>query len=83
MTLSSARIRLRRWRVEDRDTFAAVNSAARVMEFFRSRLSRAESDAMVDRIEDAAVQHLETAVLSPYIDTIDRWPDNWAASRRH
>lgn len=114
MTLSSARILLRRWRDEDRDAFAAMNSDARVMEFFRSRLARAESDAIIDRIDKhfserdfglwavevpdvvpfigptpyaavqrLSVQRLETAVLSAYIDTIDRWPDNWAASRRH
>jgi ribosomal-protein-alanine N-acetyltransferase len=50
VTLSSDRIRLRQWREEDRETFAAMNADARVMEFFRSHLSRAESDAMVDRI---------------------------------
>ena len=49
-TLSSGRICLRRWRDEDREAFAALNSDARVMEFFPSRLSRVESDAMVDRI---------------------------------
>lgn len=51
VTLSSIRIHLRRWRGEDRVTFAAMNTDARVMEFFRTPLSRAESDAMVDRIE--------------------------------
>ena len=51
-TLSSGRICLRRWRDEDREAFAAMNSDARVMKFFRSRLSRVESDAMVDRIQD-------------------------------
>jgi RimJ/RimL family protein N-acetyltransferase len=50
-TLSSGRIRLRQWRDEDRDAFAAMNSDARVMEFFRSGLSRVESDAMVDGIQ--------------------------------
>src|ERR1700730_13114001 len=50
-TLSSGRICLRRWRDEDRDAFAAMNSDARVMEFFRSTLGRVESDAIVDRIE--------------------------------
>jgi RimJ/RimL family protein N-acetyltransferase len=50
-TLSSSRIRLRRWRDEDREAFAAMNSDARVMEFFRSSLSRVGSDAMVDGIE--------------------------------
>lgn len=48
VTLSSTRIHLRRWRGEDRVTFAAMNTDARVMEFFRSPLSRAESDAMVE-----------------------------------
>jgi RimJ/RimL family protein N-acetyltransferase len=52
VTLSSGRICLRRWREEDGEAFAAMNSDARVMEFFRSRLSRVESDAMVDRIQD-------------------------------
>jgi RimJ/RimL family protein N-acetyltransferase len=51
VTLSSGRICLRRWRDEDREAFAALNSDARVMEFFPSCLSRVESDAMVDRIE--------------------------------
>jgi RimJ/RimL family protein N-acetyltransferase len=51
VTLSSSRIRLRRWRDEDRETFAAMNSDARVMEFFRGCLTRGESDAMVDRIQ--------------------------------
>jgi ribosomal-protein-alanine N-acetyltransferase len=49
-TLSSGRICLRQWRDEDRVAFAAMNSDARVMEFFRSPLTRAESDAMVDGI---------------------------------
>jgi RimJ/RimL family protein N-acetyltransferase len=51
LTLSSGRICLRRWRDDDRDAFAAMNADARVMEFFPSRLSRVESDALVDRIE--------------------------------
>jgi RimJ/RimL family protein N-acetyltransferase len=50
-TLSSERVRLRRWRQADREPFAAMNADPRVMEFFRSPLSRADSDAMVDRIE--------------------------------
>jgi RimJ/RimL family protein N-acetyltransferase len=51
-TLSSGRICLRRWRDADRDAFAAMNTDARVMQFFVSCLSRAESDAMSDRIEE-------------------------------
>jgi RimJ/RimL family protein N-acetyltransferase len=56
-TLSSVRIRLRQWREEDRDAFAAMNSDARVMQFFPGRLSRAESDAMADRIQEHFSQH--------------------------
>jgi RimJ/RimL family protein N-acetyltransferase len=52
VTLSSSRICLRQWRDEDREAFATMNSDARVMEFFRSRLSRVESDAMVDGIQE-------------------------------
>src|SRR6266550_4048459 len=51
VTLSSDRVCLRSWRDEDRELFAAMNFDARVMEFFRSRLSRVESDAMVDGIQ--------------------------------
>jgi RimJ/RimL family protein N-acetyltransferase len=51
-TLSSGRLCLRPWRDADRDAFAAMNSDARVMQFFASCLGRDESDAMVDRIEE-------------------------------
>jgi RimJ/RimL family protein N-acetyltransferase len=51
VTLSGDRLRLRPWRDEDREAFATMNADARVMEFFRARLSRAESDAMVDYIQ--------------------------------
>ena len=49
--LSGSRIRLRRWRPEDREALAALNADARVMAFFPSRPTRPESDAMVERIE--------------------------------
>jgi RimJ/RimL family protein N-acetyltransferase len=51
VTLSGSRVLLRRWRDEDRAAFAEVNADPRVMEFFRGRLTRAESDAMIDSIE--------------------------------
>jgi RimJ/RimL family protein N-acetyltransferase len=57
VTLSSARICLRRWRDEDRKAFAAMNSDARVMEFFPDSLSRIESDAMIERIEEHFGKH--------------------------
>jgi RimJ/RimL family protein N-acetyltransferase len=71
--LSSERVSLRRWRDGDREAFAAMNSDARVMEFFRSRLSRAESDAMIDGIERHFSQHgfglwaLEIPDVAPFL----------------
>ena len=49
--LRTERLLLRRWRHEDREPFAALNADPHVMEHFPSVLTRAESDAMVDRIE--------------------------------
>jgi RimJ/RimL family protein N-acetyltransferase len=49
--LESARLRLRRWRAEDREPFARINDDAVAMEFFPARLTRAESDALAERIE--------------------------------
>jgi RimJ/RimL family protein N-acetyltransferase len=52
VALSGGRVCLRRWRDEDREAFAAMNSDRRVMEYFPSRLSRVESDALADRIQE-------------------------------
>jgi ribosomal-protein-alanine N-acetyltransferase len=51
-TLSGRRVLLRPWRDEDREPFAVMNSDPRVMEFFRSPLSRAQSDAMIDYVQE-------------------------------
>jgi RimJ/RimL family protein N-acetyltransferase len=45
------RLRLRAWRREDREPFAAMCADPRVMEHFPSLQSREESDASIDRIE--------------------------------
>jgi len=71
--LSSERVRLRRWRDGDREAFAAMNSDARVMEFFQSSLSRVDSDAMVDRIGAHFCEHgfglwaIEVPGVAPFI----------------
>jgi RimJ/RimL family protein N-acetyltransferase len=71
--LTSGRICLRQWRDEDRDAFAAMNSDARVMEFFRQPLSRGDSDAMVDRIEKHFEEHsfglwaVEIPSVAPFV----------------
>jgi len=49
------RLVLRRWRDEDLEPFAALNADAEVMRHFPKMLTRAESDAFVDRIEAAFV----------------------------
>lgn len=49
--LITDRLVLRRWRDGDREAFARLNADPQVMEHFPSPLTRAESDAFVDRIE--------------------------------
>jgi ribosomal-protein-alanine N-acetyltransferase len=73
VTLSGGRVCLRPWRDEDRGAFAAMNADARVMEFFRSCLSRAESDVMVDHIQRHFNKHsfglwaIEVPGVAPFI----------------
>jgi RimJ/RimL family protein N-acetyltransferase len=55
--LSTERLVLRAWRDTDLAPFAALNADPRVMEHFASPLSRAESDAMVERIRRHFASH--------------------------
>ena len=55
--LTTARLRLRGWGERDLAPFAALNADPRVMEFFPAALSRAESDALVGRIQDHFAEH--------------------------
>lgn len=55
--LRTERLLLRRWRPEDRVPFAAMNADSEVMEHFPAALTRAESDAFVDRIEAGFAAH--------------------------
>lgn len=48
---ATERLLLRQWRSSDRAAFAQLNADPRVMEFFPSTLSEAESDALADRCE--------------------------------
>ena len=50
-TLRTARLLLRRWRDADRGAFHALNSDSRVMATIGPVMSRAESDAFLNRIE--------------------------------
>jgi RimJ/RimL family protein N-acetyltransferase len=49
--LTTDRLVLRAWREEDRPVFAEMNADPEVMEHFPSTMTRAESDAFVDRVE--------------------------------
>ena len=49
--LSTARLLLRRWRDTDREPFAALNAVPLVMEYFPARLTRADSDQLIAKIE--------------------------------
>jgi ribosomal-protein-alanine N-acetyltransferase len=48
-TIPTARLLLRPWRDDDLAAFAAMNADPRVMQFFPKLLTRAESDAAVER----------------------------------
>jgi RimJ/RimL family protein N-acetyltransferase len=49
--IETERLRLRPWQARDRAPFAALNADAEVMRYFPKLLGRAESDAMVGRLE--------------------------------
>jgi RimJ/RimL family protein N-acetyltransferase len=55
--LRGPRVRLRGWRAEDRAPFAALNADPQVMRHFPAPLTRAESDAMADRIDAHIAAH--------------------------
>jgi RimJ/RimL family protein N-acetyltransferase len=51
-TIRTDRLVMRRWRESDREPYAALNADPEVMRYFPATLSRAVSDASVDRMED-------------------------------
>jgi ribosomal-protein-alanine N-acetyltransferase len=55
--LETERLLLRRWRDSDRAPFAALTADPEVMRHFPAPLTRAESDAMVDRIIASFDEH--------------------------
>jgi RimJ/RimL family protein N-acetyltransferase len=50
-TIPTARLLMRRWRDSDREPFADLNGDPETMRFFPAPISRAGSDALIDRIE--------------------------------
>lgn len=72
-TLRTERLILRPWREEDLEPFAALNDDPKVMEYFPAHLSRAESDAMAERIrthferESFGLWAVEVPGVAPFI----------------
>lgn len=71
--MRTARLLLRSWTEADRVPFAELNADPAVMEYFPSLLSRSQSDAMVDRIEDGFQRNgfglwaVEVVGVAPFI----------------
>jgi ribosomal-protein-alanine N-acetyltransferase len=57
LSMKTERLILRRWQESDREPFAALNADPAVMEFFPARLTRADSDAVIARIEAGFDEH--------------------------
>ena len=55
--LETARLILRHWRDTDREPFARINADPRVMRHFPALLSRAESDALIERMVAHFAEH--------------------------
>jgi RimJ/RimL family protein N-acetyltransferase len=55
--VQTERLLLRRWRESDRGPFAALNGDPATLVYFPATLSRAESDALVDRTEARFATH--------------------------
>ena len=51
-SIRTERLVMRRWRDADREPYAALNADPEVMRYFPATLTRGESDASVDRIEE-------------------------------
>ncbi len=82
VALRTERLVLRPWRSEDRAPFAALNADPEVMEWFPSTMTREESDAFVDRIEQRFRDYgwglwaVEVPGVSPFIGFIGLAPAN-------
>jgi RimJ/RimL family protein N-acetyltransferase len=55
--LTTERLLLRSWKDSDRAPYAALNADPEVMEHFLAPLTRAESDAMIDRVSAFLEEH--------------------------
>lgn len=83
--LRSTRLLLRRWSLDDRPIFAAMNADPVVMEFYPSTLTRSESDAFVDRIEEHfeaesfGLWAVEVESTARFVGYVGLWPATFEA----
>ena len=83
--LRTERLRLRRWRSDDRKPFSELNADADVMEFYPALLTRSASDAFVDRIErtfdelDIGLWAVEIVDGAKFIGYVGLWPATFEA----
>jgi RimJ/RimL family protein N-acetyltransferase len=84
-TLVTDRLSLRDWRDEDREPFAALNADPRVMEHYPAPLTRAHSDAFIDRSKahiaerDWGLWAIERKVDGRLIGSAGFWEIPWEA----
>lgn len=57
MQIKTERLILRSWQLSDHEPFAALNADPEVMCYFPNLLSRSQSDAMIQKIEDHHKAH--------------------------
>ena len=85
ITLETARLILRPWREEDRAPFAALNADPQVTRHFGKSYTRAESDAVMDRVLTGFARHghgpwaLEVKGGAPFIGFTGIWSPSFAA----
>jgi RimJ/RimL family protein N-acetyltransferase len=78
--LTTERLILRQWRDEDREPFAAMGADPDVMRHFPGLLTRAESDAVIDRLGALLDQHgmtfwaVEVPGIAPFIGMVGLAP---------
>jgi ribosomal-protein-alanine N-acetyltransferase len=78
--IRTERLLLRRWRDEDRDSFAAMNADPAVMEHMQGLMTRERCDAFIDKIEAWWDEHgwglwaIEVPGVAPFVGYVGLWP---------
>jgi ribosomal-protein-alanine N-acetyltransferase len=85
MEIRTDRLILRRWRESDREPFAEVNADPEVMRHMTAPLSRDESNAFIERIEEGfniwgfGLWAVELKGVGDFVGFTGLWPPSFAA----